>query len=290
MKKKSKQIKTNQSKKYLNGKKILRQFFRLGDSRGIAIVGVLTASAIGLIVLAGTSQMLLQLTSRIGQHEDLAKRKLFYNWLAGNLQDPIACLNTLGAYDLSSTNELDVGEIRDTATPTPNSLIDFYATAGKERLKDEFGIDNFDRLTFTNYDSTKNEAQLVLYTKGFLHGTIPIYNKNFTLNLTGVMNGGTPNRVTGCSVDSSSIDAVLKCLRVYANLSLLGCGTTTDVTSIESTSYGHNAGSGSSTGGGNTFIGVSTGAANTTGSENTFVGDQAGAANDTGAENIFFRK
>lgn len=289
MKKKSKKIKGNQNKKHLKVKKALSRFFgaKKFGNRGIAIIGVLTASAIGLIVLAGTTQMLLQLTSRIGQNEDRAKRKLFHNWLAGNLQDPTACLNTLGAYDLNSANEFDVSEVKDIATP-PNSLIDFYNTVGKKRLKDEFGIGNFDRLAFANYDSTKNEAQLVLYTKSFLHGTIPIYNKDFTLSLTGVaLSGGTPNRVTGCSVDSASIDAILKCLRVYGNLALVGCGTTTDITSVESTSYGHNAGNSSSTGGKNTFIGVSAGAANTTGEENTFIGDQAGAINDTGTENIF---
>lgn len=275
---------------------------KLGN-KGIAIVGVLTAGAIALIILAGTTQMLLQLTSRIGQQEDLAKRKLFHNWLAVTLQDPTACKNTLAGYEYTSPppTDYDVGEIRnDVIAGGGEVLMDFYDDTGdpsddviaaesKKRLADEFGISNFGQLKFANFDSSTQKAELVLYTKSKLHGTIPIYNKNLTLSLTGVtLSGGTPNRVTACSVDSASLDAIMKCLRVYGNLALVGCGATTEGTGAESTAYGHNAGNGSSTGGKNTFIGVSAGAANTTGEENTFVGDQAGTANTTGSENIFF--
>ena len=257
---------------------------KLGN-KGLTIVGTLVASAIGLIVVAGTTHLLIQLTSRISQQESRAKRPLFYSWIAGNLENPTACLSTMGAYTLSGGNEFDVSEIKDAVG---TSLIDFYTPAGQKTLEDEFGIDNFDKLQFKDYNATTGEAQLVLYTKSFLHGTIPIYNKDFTLNLIGVtVSGGTPNQVTGCSAAASGLSAVLENIKLEdsSKLTLVGGGTTTDITAAETTAYGYNAGS-SSTGAKNTFLGFEVGEA-TTGGSNTFVGYQSGKANDTGGWNVF---
>ena len=276
MKKQFKNTKKNSCKKYLSGTFFLRRFFFKKNSKGIAIVGVLTASAIGLIVLAGTTQMFLQLTSRIGLQEDLVKRKFFENWLAGTLQDPTACRNTLKEAPDPFT-DYDVPEIKNTAGTT---LLNFYNTAGKERLKNEFGINNFDRLRFTEYDSSKREAKLVLYTKSFLHGKIPIYNKDLVLNLTGVtLSGG---KIATCSVDSASLDAIFACMRVYDDKSLIGCGTTTKLRlRAPVVSYGYNAGGGSLTpeGDRNTFIGLGTSTYSTKGQANTIVGHYAGRKN-----------
>lgn len=259
-------------------------------NKGLTIVGTLVASAIGLIVVAGTTHLLIQLTSRISQQEGRAKRPLFYSWLSGVLENPTACANTLGAYALDANDEFDIAEIRDAAG---SPLINFYSTAGKERLKNDFGIDNFDILAFKNYDSTdpnKMDAQLVLYTKSFLHGTIPVFNKDFTLNLIGVTdNAGTPKQVTACSAAATGLSAILENIKLEdsTQLTLLGGGTTTDINQSETTAYGYDAGSSGLIGHKNTFLGFEVGKNTTTGGSNTFVGYQAGKANTTGGWNVF---
>ena len=256
------------------------------NNKGITIVGTLVASAIGLIVVAGTTHLLIQLTSRIDQQEGRAKRPLFYFWLAGVLEDPDACEKTLGDYALSS-GEFDVAKIKNAAGAP---LINFYNAVGKKKLKNEFGISNFDRLRFTDYNSIKKEAKLVLYTKSLLHKQIPVFNKNFTLNLINVTDdGGSPTKkVTGCVAGVSRIGAILENIRLENELTSIGGGTTQDIPAgMDTTAYGYNAGSGDLTGRENTFIGIGVGESTTSGKANTFVGYHAGKANTTGGWNTF---
>ena len=76
-----------------------------------------------------------------------------------------------------------------------------------------------------------------------------------------------------------------QCYQVEDDRTLVGCGTTTNITRIQTTAYGFNAG-GSGTGEHNTFIGYSAGKA-TTGNANTFMGYSAGRRNTTGYHNSF---
>lgn len=269
--------------------KIFKGINKTLGNKGLTIVGTLVASAIGLIVVAGTTHLLIQLTSRISQQEGRAKRPLFYSWLAGVLENQVACANTLEGYNLTTHADYDVGKIKDAAGTV---LIDFYTTAGKKRLEDEFGIDNFDKLQFVYDPGTtgKEDPKLILYAKSLLHGTIPIYNKDFTLNLRGVTaDPVTPSKIGSCSVVSSGLSAILENIKLEdsSQITLVGGGTTTDIPVAETTAYGYNVGSSSLSGGRNTFLGFETGQATITGSSNTFVGYQSGKANTTGGWNVF---
>ncbi len=76
-----------------------------------------------------------------------------------------------------------------------------------------------------------------------------------------------------------------QCYQVEDDRTLVGCGTTTNITRIQTTAYGFNAGQ-SGTGEHNTFIGYSAGKA-TTGNANIFMGYSAGRRNTTGYHNSF---
>ncbi|MDE0119850.1 MAG: hypothetical protein OXM55_07590 [Bdellovibrionales bacterium] len=70
-------------------------------------------------------------------------------------------------------------------------------------------------------------------------------------------------------------------------VSLVGCGTTQDVTKEETVAFGFDAGSSSLTGEHNTFVGYQAGKYSTTGEHNTFIGYRAGSYTPTGKDNVF---
>ena len=72
-----------------------------------------------------------------------------------------------------------------------------------------------------------------------------------------------------------------------AKVSLVGCGTTQDITITETTAFGFNAGSSNLTGIENTFVGYKTGENNTAGFSNVFISAYAGQNNKTGGQNTF---
>ena len=250
------------------------------NNSGFSLVGVMVASAVGLVVVIAINQLFVQFSSRLSLQEDRYKQNLFQTYLVAVLSDSQACINTLGPLTLDSSNEVSITEIKDNTPPphppNPNTLIDFFTPAGQERLEKEFGIDSFRELKFQDYNSTTNEATLNLITTSMLHSTIPVYNKTAVFTVK-------PVTVTGTNVTSCQVVGVLgvgggvvtppNCSNVTDasddKKTLIGCGGTINITASKVTAIGYEAG-GSSTGVRNTFMGFEAGKSSTTGSRKHF--------------------
>ena len=122
------------------------------------------------------------------------------------------------------------------------------------------------------------------------------YKQSCRLRLSGTHTGvsGTTIgscKVMGCLAGSGSGGGTGDCYTVEdavgspSSATLVGCGTTQDITQSKTTAYGFNAGH-SGTGVNSTFIGYGAGKSST-GIDNTFLGYQAGFSNSTGNENTF---
>ena len=122
------------------------------------------------------------------------------------------------------------------------------------------------------------------------------YKQSCRLRLSGTHTGvsGTTIgscKVMGCLAGSGSGGGTGDCYTVEdavgspSSATLVGCGTTQDITQSKTTAYGFNAGH-SGTGVNSTFIGYQVGKSST-GIDNTFLGYQAGFSNSTGNENTF---
>ena len=143
------------------------------------------------------------------------------------------------------------------------------------------------------------------------------YKQSCILKLGGTP---TPTGVSGTAISSCEVKNCLggaggggsggepDCYKVTKTgespneVTLIGCGTTQDITTKQTTAYGFNAGSASagqgstfigygagslSVGTNNTFLGYVAGSKNTTGKNNTFLGGSSGYNNTTGLFNTF---
>ena len=125
------------------------------------------------------------------------------------------------------------------------------------------------------------------------------YKQSCRLKLGGTP---TPTGVSGTAISSCEVKNCLggagggsggepDCYKVTKTgespetVTLVGCGTTQDITTKQTTAYGFNAGH-SGAGQGSTFIGYNTGKSST-GIRNTFLGNLAGYQNTTGHHNTF---
>ena len=278
-----------------------------------------------MIVLTGTTEMLVQLSSRISEQDKKAKRTLFYSYLTNYLSQGDSCKNTLEGLQLkihsSKPKTLQAAAAQsDTVSVLKNSdgnnVISFSSSEGKERLRTEFGVDHFDKLQFSNFAASdgadidfntvnsslpagkqaveRGKAQLILYTRSFLHGKIPQFQKNFILNLTGVEiqkdgHGTGKHKVTACSASSGGLNAILDCAKLdeASKRSLIGCGTTTDNAAQWTTALGVNAGSSLTTGVMNSLLGYKAGGNIAAGERNTVVGTEAATGLRRGIKNTF---
>ena len=168
-------------------------FVRFSQKRnseaGFSLIGVMVASVIGLIIATGITQLFLQMSSRLTQQENRFKRQLFHSFLSRNLSDATICRNTLRVLDLNLTVSHDIEELL-AITPAFN----FYNTAGKLRLKNEFGIEDI-KLTLK-----QSPWRLELSTKELLHNKLPIYVKDLRIGLTGVTTNtiGSSRHINSC--------------------------------------------------------------------------------------------
>ena len=104
------------------------------------------------------------------------------------------------------------------------------------------------------------------------------------LNCSGLRSGGGGGQ-------AASVNA--ECYKVTdtgqspEQVTLVGCGTTEDITKKTTVAFGFNAGGSGVSGGGNTFVGYEAGQNTTSGNLNVFIGNQAGRQNTTGQNQTF---
>ena len=268
------------------------------NKKGFTLMGVLVASAIGLIVVTGLSQMLANIQTQLRQMEQKSQ-KIFLNDFIGS-QLKTGCTKTLESYGnrIIQGNGIGFSELKD---ETNQVILDLGTLRGHNYF--QLSCSDSPDCNCNGKSSPCNRKwTLSFISQSELNG-LPVYNKNFSVELgikypllsSRTLTSGDGNKLS-CNVfdityssSPSTSTLSLDCIRIdeTSNLALIGCGTTTGITEPTTTAYGYNAGSSSSTGLNNTFIGYEVGKSNSTGYENTFIGYEAGKSNSTGYENTF---
>ena len=282
------------------------------NKKGFTLIGVLVASVVGLIVIMGTSQMFVNMSGQLKQMERKAALVFFNEFIGDQLRS--GCENTLrngltvGSANIRDSiqvgNDLHFHQLRN-----ENDRVVLDLDAEKARLEAEHGITGhtFFQLKCVGYDHDSNPVTPLQQdcdytsssvrsrkwtlsfisqrrTKGVLQ-----YNRGMSYELDITYNSDPT--VNPGDFDCNILE-LLACSYVKDDLTLMGCGNTTqnvtDSTSRanKTTAYGYDAGPGALTGKYNTFVGHSTGT-NTTGTSNMFLGFQAGKATTVGNNNTF---
>ena len=170
---------------------------------GFSIVGVVTASAIGLIVIMGTTQSFVQqrvsflaLEKRMSRLEANRRAEDGQQRFMGKDWD---CLKTLEKKKLSGSagdakRSFEIAAVKDSAAPAPNTVWDFAknssggltASATKQGLESH-GIDKFEGLEFV-YEPAKSPAagRIVLSSKTNIPGLLEGKNTDIVWELSGI--------------------------------------------------------------------------------------------------------
>ena len=274
------------------------------NKKGFTVIGVLVASAIGLIVVGGLSQMFSNIHTQLGQMEQKSQ-KIFLNDLIGS-ELKTGCTNTLKPHGNSIIDGINVDSFSELKDETDRVILDLDPLKGHNyfqlRCSDDTDPTDPDPCKCDGKSSPCNRKwTLSFISQSELNG-LPVYNKNFSVDLAVkyTSTGPPPLNLSrdgkdGLSCNISNISLAtpppesLDCIQTdkTKNLALIGCGTTTGITEPTTTAYGYNASSSSSTGLDNTFFGYEAGKNNSSGKSNTFIGYNAGFSNSIGYWNTF---
>ena len=282
------------------------------------MIGVLVASAIGLIVVTGLSQMFANIHTQLRQMEQKS-HKIFLNSLIGS-ELKTGCTNTLKPHGNSIIQGNGIGSFPELKDETDRVILDLGTLQGHNYFQLRCS-DSPDCNCNGQSSPCNRKWTLSFISQSELNG-LPVYNKNFSVDLAiKYTSAGPPPLNTSrdwkdglsCNVSNlahSPVATAVNCYKVTdtgdsggAEQSLIGCGGTSlltldkltvfgfkagiNTTKSENTFIGYRAGEANSTGYDNTFLGYMAGESNSTGYNNTFLGDNAGLRNTTGRSNTF---
>ena len=301
--------------------RLLTESAYLQFQKGFTLIGVLVAAAVGVIVIAGVSQMFANMAGQLKQMEDRTKR-IFFDRLVGAEFVGDACRRTLRDNNVALANG---NAIRFSQLKNEAGQIILDLSAEKERLESRFGITGNTYFSFScnnpqpdgslncdcesaflsvppptecvktwtlSFITQRRVKGLFVYDKGLSVQVVIRYPQKPSDALS-VPSGTPPEEVWKyeaynhfeCTDSLLVLGGGVDCYEVKDNgKSLVGCGTTTD-NPENTTAYGFNAGY-SGTGQHNTFIGYEAGKS-TAGDNNTFIGYEAGKDNTTASQNTF---
>ena len=178
---------------------------RSRKERGFSLVGVMAASAVGLIVIYGTTSFMVQMKQ---QHSSLEKevRRLhadsYFNKIISNA---FACRNSLRGHYLppaasgSTVRTMPLKGLRDS---NDDEVLSFGPSGWapnartKKKLK-EMGLDDFRVMEFVYDESRPNQAEIHVHT----HPDKGVFREPLRFNLTDVAVSG--NFVTSCNGPSN---------------------------------------------------------------------------------------
>ena len=286
------------------------------EEKGFALIGVLVASAIGLIVISGLTQLFVNMGAQIKQLESRAGLRTFKSLIERSFQDSAVCKENLGHFLGDPADSSKAGLWNNAKKTTGAGTIDFDKVRDKDgniiedlsssSLESDYGLSGHVTLQLkcetppcdcsghpTGWSGGKCEKDwsVRLISQRKIKG-VHIFNKPELLSKVKVSFKDKDDR-TDWECKGLLLPPSIGCLTLKGSgneRSLAGCGTTQAITKAGSegtTTFGYNAGNAKTTGAGNTFLGHSAGNADTTGKENTFVGHSAGYSNTTGFNNTF---
>ena len=279
------------------------------NTQGFTVIGVLVASAIGVIVVTGISQLFVNMSSQLKHVENRVKHTFFNEFIGSQLKT--GCEETLQTHNVHILGGAGTDKkMQFTQIKNANGRVVADLDSEKDRLESEYGItgDAYFQLKCVGWDDDSNPSTPMLNDCDCSSTTPPfpcgriwslslisqskmndvlVYSRGFSFELD--INYTAPNTFT-CNVTAAGVGTPISsgdCIYIdkSSDTALVGCGTTKDITNNTTTAYGFNAGS-IGTGSQNTLIGYQAGE-NTSGTDNTFIGYQAGQANTSGTKNIF---
>jgi len=283
------------------------------------------ASVVGLIVVAGFSQMFGNMAGRLKEMEHQAASVFLSEFIGDQLT--AGCENTLrngqtiGGVDLpdyikiGNDTEVHFYELRNA-----NDRLVLDLDSEKERMEADYGIVGhtfFQLNCVDDHDSDSTTPPNCDYTStgpNTCNGVFPCsrkwslsfisqrrtkgifqYNRSVTFEVD-IEYNTDPNidiKDFGCNTLTlaGGMGESDPCVYIKGALTLAGCGNTTKNITVtshanETTAYGHNAGPGDLTGKYNTFIGYLAGE-DTTGQDNVFLGHSAGLEHQGSVRNVF---
>ena len=288
-------------------------FFSLKKSfnpKGFTLIGVMVASAIGLIVVVGMSQMFTNMHSQLKQMEQKSALVFFNEYIGSQLGTN--CKSTLQDWNalLTGTNFV-FSQLKD---ENDRIILDVGNVREKERLEGEYGIKGHSSFQMKCSEEPEtpddpNDPDDCNCSSG-PYPCNRTWNFNF-ISQTAVRGLPKYNRVMSFQVEVSYASSDPKdfqcdkitlggsgvglddhdCIYLEGDLSLVGCGTTTNniIQSNKTTAFGVNAGPSAGQGEHSVFIGYNTGTQTNDKNaiNNTFLGYQAGRDNTKGGNNIF---
>ena len=273
------------------------------SKRGFSLIGMLAASAIGAILVAG----IMQFFANINRSVKDMKAEINQSEMERYLLETIDCTNTLNEYAKTTTggiwggNSTSLSEIKNSSG---NTVMDLSDSSETDRLEREYGIHN-PNFEVTCVDSScacgtpaptpTNPCQkrwsLRLNSQKKV-GNSYVYNYPIFFSVETTYKGNPvdplPPSIFTCKLEGVGKNPCLVLTNASNDeLTLAGCGGTENVRKEGTVAFGFGAGKSVTTGEKNTFVGYEAGKANTIGNNNMFLGYQAGSANIRGRSNIF---
>ena len=291
----------------------------LKEEQAFSLVGVLTASTIGFIVLLGIVESMGNISKNVRKGNqafsvlDLRKdiMRISTHNVGHTTTQASSCTNTFKGKKTNG-DSTDQDTNRHTYTFPEEGTIKLYGSPpGVDSMYKVYKDDTDDSDVYFGSLVIKEmrfEKDLpagpvpishVAATSGKFYVTFTDKNKNYIqfedLNPLVVEDilydtGGTdPEKIVSCNF-KLDVQTIVDCYTVEQNgRSLVGCSNTQNIAVNETTAFGFEIGSGSTfTGASNSFFGYKTAQSLTTGSKNSFFGYEAGNKVTTGSDNSFF--
>ena len=281
----------------------------LYNNKAFSLIGVLVASAVGLIVVTGITKLFVHMSSQNLQLEQQAKRANLVAQIGSFLNNPVNCKATLQSVpDLnvikqpstsSSTYPITFSQLKpgspDSSDPSdPNKVTtlsgSFIDLNQKAQLRSYYGIEGYAVFELNCATSPKSNCdsaigsdkrwELSLISQTYINN-VPSFNRIVKIPISVAYYGNNPDQFQ-CNDVGSSLPSGLSANCVTAEdssgspseVTLVGCGTTQDINKDKITALGFSAGHAGS-GKDSTFIGYEAGK-QFTGKYNTFIGHKSG--------------
>ena len=285
----------------------------LKSEKGFSLVGVLTASTIGFIVLMGIVESMGNISKSVRKgNQTLSVLEIRKDIMGIAMENTThtgavsACTNTLKGIKTNGHSADQDTNIHTYTFPEESPFkkagLSPGADSGYKVYKNDnnnsdvyFGSLIINQMRFEKEVPSPAPTTNFVATKGNLYITFLDKNKSYIQfeDLTPLIVENITYQTDNETISSCNfkLDArtIVDCYKVEQNgLSLVGCDSTQAIPIAQTTAYGFGIAGSSLTGAYNSFFGYETAKNNTSGASNSFFGYQAGYNNNTGSDNSFF--